>query len=87
MTHQNDYKLTNELMGKGLEAVPELLRVLLNNAMQVERAKYLQAGIRAHRRPQRACQWVQTKNGEDQDRRDHLCSTPGARRRFLSISA
>jgi transposase-like protein len=43
MTHQNDYTLTKELAEKGLEAVPELLRVLINNAMQVERSKYLQA--------------------------------------------
>ena len=43
MTHQIDYKLTNELVEKGLEAVPELMRVLINNAMQVERSKYLQA--------------------------------------------
>ncbi len=43
MTHQNDYTLTNELAEKGLEAVPELLRVLINNAMQAERSKYLQA--------------------------------------------
>ncbi|MHB8114229.1 MAG: transposase, partial [Bellilinea sp.] len=28
---------------KGLEAIPELLRVLINNAMQVERSKYMQA--------------------------------------------
>ncbi|NMC60800.1 MAG: IS256 family transposase, partial [Candidatus Methanofastidiosa archaeon] len=43
MTHQNDYTFTEELAEKGLEAVPELLRVLINNAMQVERTKYLQA--------------------------------------------
>jgi transposase-like protein len=43
MTHQNDYTLTSELAEKGLEAVPELLRVLINHAMQAERAKYLQA--------------------------------------------
>lgn len=43
MTHQNDYTLTNGLAEKGLEAVPELLRVLINNAMQAERSKYLQA--------------------------------------------
>jgi putative transposase len=43
MTHQNDYTLTNELANKGLEAVPELLRVLINNAMQAERSRYLQA--------------------------------------------
>jgi len=43
MTHQNDYPLTSELAEKGLDAVPELLRVLINNVMQVERSKYLQA--------------------------------------------
>ncbi len=43
MTHQNDYTLTSALAEKGLEAVPELLRVLINNAMQAERTKYLQA--------------------------------------------
>jgi transposase-like protein len=43
MTHQNDYTFTEELAEKGLEAVPELLRVLINNAMQVERSRYLQA--------------------------------------------
>lgn len=44
MTHQDDYKLTNEMVAKGMEAAPELMRVLLNNAMQIERSKYLQAG-------------------------------------------
>jgi transposase-like protein len=43
MTHQDDYKLTNEMVAKGMEAAPELMRVLLNNAMQIERSKYLQA--------------------------------------------
>jgi len=43
MTHQNDYSFTQELAEKGLEAIPELLRVLINNAMQVERSKYMQA--------------------------------------------
>ena len=43
MTHQDDYKLTNEMVAKGMEAAPELMRVLLNNAMQNERSKYLQA--------------------------------------------
>ena len=44
MTHQNNYTFAQDLVEKGLEAVPELLRVLINNAMQVERYKYLQAG-------------------------------------------
>ncbi len=43
MTHQNDYTVPQDLAGKGLEAVPELLRVLINQVMQAERAKYLQA--------------------------------------------
>ena len=43
MTHQDDYILTNEMVAKGMEAAPDLMRVLLNNAMQVERSKYLQA--------------------------------------------
>lgn len=44
MTHQNDYTLATELAEKGLEAVPELPSVLINNVMQAERFKYLQAG-------------------------------------------
>ena len=48
MTHQNDYNLSEhtleEITCQGIEAVPELVRILLNNVMQVERAKYLQAG-------------------------------------------
>jgi putative transposase len=44
MTHQNDYTFTREFAEKGLDAIPELLRVLINNAMQAERSKYLQAG-------------------------------------------
>ena len=44
MTHQNDYTFANELVEKGLEAVPEMMRVLINQAMQVERSKYIQAG-------------------------------------------
>jgi len=44
MTHQNDYTFADELAEKGLEAIPEMMRVLINNAMQVERSKYMQAG-------------------------------------------
>ena len=44
MTHQNDYTFAQELMEKGLEGIPELMRVLINNIMQVERARYLRAG-------------------------------------------
>jgi len=44
MTHQNDYTLTDSLIANGLEAIPELVRVLLNNLMQVERTQHIQAG-------------------------------------------
>lgn len=48
MTHQNNYNLSaekiEEISRDGLEAVPEMLRVLLNNIMQAERVRYLQAG-------------------------------------------
>ena len=44
MTHPNYYTFANDLAEKGLEAVPELLRVLINNVMQVKRSNFLQAG-------------------------------------------
>jgi transposase-like protein len=44
MTHQNDYTFAKEIVEQGLEAVPEMVRILINNAMQVERTRYLQAG-------------------------------------------
>jgi putative transposase len=47
MTHQKDYTLSSpvieECLANGLDGIPELMRVLLNSAMQVEREKYLQA--------------------------------------------
>ncbi len=45
MTHPNDYTLTCELAEKGLEDILELLRVVITNAMQVERPGYLQANV------------------------------------------
>jgi transposase-like protein len=43
MTHQENYTFAEELAEKGLDAVPEMMRVLINQAMQAERSKYLQA--------------------------------------------
>jgi len=40
MTHQNDYTFVNEIAEKGLDAIPELMQVLINNTTQVERSKY-----------------------------------------------
>jgi transposase-like protein len=48
MTHQNDYSLSPEMIEEitrdGFQAFPEMMRVLINNVMQAERARYLQAG-------------------------------------------
>jgi transposase-like protein len=48
MTHQNDYNLsgksTAELLKGGLDNLPELIRIVINNAMQAERNQFLQAG-------------------------------------------
>ena len=38
-----DYTFAEELAGKGLEALPEMMRILIKQAMQAERSKYLQA--------------------------------------------
>lgn len=43
MTHQHEYSLTIEFAKKGLDAIPKLLHVLINNVMQAEKSKYLQA--------------------------------------------
>lgn len=43
MTHRDDYKMTNEMIAKGMEVAPDMMHILLNNAMQIERSKYLQA--------------------------------------------
>lgn len=47
MTHQEDYtpseKVTDLLAKNGWGAIPDLIRILINQAMQEERARYLQA--------------------------------------------
>ena len=47
MTHQKNYNLSSstieEMTRNGLEAIPELVRVIINSVMQTERSNYLQA--------------------------------------------
>ena len=47
MTYRNDFTLPGELMEQvaeqGLEILPELIRIVVNAAMQAERSEYLQA--------------------------------------------
>jgi putative transposase len=48
MTYQADCTLPNELLEQisqqGLDFFPELIRIMINNAMQIERQKYLGVG-------------------------------------------
>ena len=48
MTYQNDFTLPGELLeqiaSEGFDILPELIRILVNAAMQIEREKYLRAG-------------------------------------------
>jgi putative transposase len=48
MTYQNDFTLPTEIVEQiaeqGLEYLPELIRTVVNTAMQVERQRYLKAG-------------------------------------------
>ena len=48
MTYQADCTLPNELLeqisSQGLDFLPELIRIVINNAMQIERQKYLGVG-------------------------------------------
>ena len=48
MTYQEDFNLPSELLEQiaeqGFDFIPELLRVMMNSAMQIERQKFLGAG-------------------------------------------
>ena len=48
MTYQNNCTLPEEILEQiasdGMEAIPELIRILINEAMQLERDRHLGAG-------------------------------------------
>ena len=47
MTYQNDFTLPGELLEQisteGFDALPEMIRLLINKAMEAERRQYLKA--------------------------------------------
>jgi putative transposase len=43
MTHQTDYTFSKEVKEQGLDAIPEMMRIIINKAMQEERSQHLQA--------------------------------------------
>jgi len=57
MTYQPDYTLSQELLERlteeGLDALPEMIRIVINTAMQAERLKYLGVGAPYERSPER----------------------------------
>ena len=91
MTYQRDCTLPTEflkqLTEQGLESLPELIRVLVNEAMQMERQNYLRAKPYERTTARRgAREWIQAKEGQDPHRRDQLRYSASARGRFLSGS-
>ena len=92
MTYREDFTLPAELLEQvkeqGLEVLPELIRVILNTAMQAEREQYMNAepyqrtiGTRS------ACQRVQTQDDADAGGRYHLLDPTSSRRRLLPSGA
>jgi putative transposase len=61
MTYQPDYTLSQTLSQEllerlneeGLNALPEMIRIVINTAMQAERLKYLGVGAPYERSPER----------------------------------
>jgi len=57
MTYQSDYTLSQELLERlteeGLDALPEMIRIVINTAMQAERLKYLGVGAPYERSTER----------------------------------
>jgi transposase-like protein len=60
MTHRPDYTLSEELLEhlteEGLDALPEMIRIVINSAMQAERLKYLGVDAPYERSSERADQ-------------------------------
>ena len=48
MTYESDYTIPAEVLeqicAEGLDALPELIRIMINTAMKIEREKHLGAG-------------------------------------------
>ena len=48
MTHENDYSIPGEILeqicAEGVDALSDLVRIIINAAMRIERQKHLGAG-------------------------------------------
>ncbi len=86
MTYREDFTLPAELLEQaqeqGLDVLPELIRVIINTAMQAERAEHLNAAPYQH---------TEERNGyangfANTCRRYHLLDPASSGRRVLSAS-
>ncbi len=94
MTYHDDFTLSaslleqrflEQLTTQGLDALPDLFRVLLNAAMQIERQKHL--GAASHERTEQRtghANGFKDKTLSHSPGTDHRRCPPGARRRLLS---
>jgi len=59
MTYQEDFTLPKEILEQiaeqGLDIIPELLRIMMNAAMEIERQKYMGVGPYERSKERRAC--------------------------------
>jgi hypothetical protein len=80
MTYEKDYTISEELMEEvceqGFDALPELMRIVLNAAMYIERQK--RRSIRANTRTARSSQWIQTQNCGDLHGQGHYGHPSGS---------
>lgn len=98
MTHRPDYTLSEELLEhlteEGLDALPEMIRIVINSAMQAERLKYLGVDAPYERSSERADQAngykpksVKTRAGEITFAVPQLQGIPRAKTRISHFAA
>ena len=77
MTYQGDFTLPSELLeqiaAQGFDVLPELIRIVINAAMQAERQQYLRAAPYQHTPDRQGhANGLQAKDGQDPPGRNHL---------------
>ncbi len=80
MTYENHCTLPEELLEQiaiqGKDYIPDLIRIMVNEAMKAERSQYLGAApceqSRAIAGAARVCQRVQAQDAQDTPGRNHL---------------
>ena len=92
MTYREDFTLPAELLEQvqeqGLEILPELIRVILNTAMQAEREEHLNATSYQHTAERQGyANGYKPKTMRTRGGRDHVCRAASSGRRVLSAGS